>query len=83
MSDRGWLELTVYRIGESANKPPSDTFSAHTLSVRPDGNLKIEWKAEATASLLAATIALSSRASCQRGRSNAARRSWAALLKLS
>jgi hypothetical protein len=44
MSDRGWFEVTVYRIGESANKAPSDTFTAHTLSVRPDGNLKIEWE---------------------------------------
>jgi hypothetical protein len=44
MSDRGWFEVTVYRVGESANKSPSDTFTAHTLTVRPDGNLKIEWE---------------------------------------
>jgi hypothetical protein len=44
MSDRGCFEVTVYRIGESANKAPSDTFTAHTLMVRPDGNLRIEWE---------------------------------------
>jgi hypothetical protein len=65
MSDRGWFEMMVYRVGESANKAPSDTFTAHTLSVRPDGNLKIEWEAEATALLLVVTIALKLSASCQ------------------
>jgi hypothetical protein len=44
MGDRGWFEVTVYRVGESANKAPSDTFTAHTLTVRPHGNLKIEWE---------------------------------------
>jgi hypothetical protein len=58
------FELTVYRIGESANKAPSDTFTAHTSTVRPDGNLKIEWMAEGTALLPVATIALSLGASC-------------------
>jgi hypothetical protein len=35
MSDRGWFEVTVCRVGKSANKAPSDTFTAHTLTVLP------------------------------------------------
>jgi hypothetical protein len=48
MSDRGWFEVTVYRVGESAHKAPSNAFTAQTLTVRPDGNLKLSELVEAT-----------------------------------
>jgi hypothetical protein len=64
MGDSGWFEVRVYRVEESANKAPSDTFTAHTLTVRPDGNLKLNGKAEATALPPVVTIALSLSASC-------------------
>jgi hypothetical protein len=43
MSDSDWFKVTVYRVGESANKAPSETYNAHSLTVSPDGHLDIKW----------------------------------------
>jgi hypothetical protein len=43
MSVSGWFEVTVYRVGESAHKPGSETYTADSLTVSPDGGLTIKW----------------------------------------
>jgi hypothetical protein len=64
MSDSGWFEVTSIGSERAPTSRPSDTFPAHTLTVRPDGNLKIEWEGGGHSFTAGSYIALSLSASC-------------------